>query len=110
METVDQKKFMQLLDDFKFNAKLYNSPFTVRVSDDQKIIWTYNDSKSIIILGGEEGVQKNVLYAIDTSGLSKLMTGFLDDNEEKEISSTDWKNFFLQKTQYKYLIPDMGFI
>jgi len=110
METVDQKKFMQLLDDFKFNAKLYNSPFTVKVSDDQKRIWTYDDSKSMIILGGEEDVQKNVRYAIDASGLSKLVTSFLDDNEEKEISSLDWKNFFLQKTQYKYLIPDIDFI
>jgi len=110
METVDQKKFMQLLDDFKFNAKLYNSPFTVKVSIDQKIIWTYDESKSMIILGGDENVQKNVLYLIDASGLSKLMTGFLEDNEEKEVSSPDWKNYFLQKTQYKYLIPDIGFI
>ncbi len=59
----------------------------------------------MIILGGDEDVQKIALYLIDASGLSKLMTGFLDDNEEKEISSPDWKNYFLQKTQYKYLIP-----
>ena len=84
--------------------------FRVKAFHEAGSIWEYEGSTGRIIPEQGKELSQGVLEALDMCGSSELESSFSGHRDEKELESSDWKTWFLEKTSRKYLVPDTNFI
>ena len=107
MSVVERKQFSELLEALEFNAKLQNSSLAIRAYRDQDKVWEYDDGSRSVKFQKELGLNIHFFDVYDPSRIATFLSG---EKGGRLITAPDWKEFFLSRTSYKYLVPDIGFI
>jgi len=107
LNVVERKQFSEIFEALEFNAKLQNAPFAIRAYRDQDKVWEYDDASRSVKFLKELGLD---IHFFDVYDPSRIATFLLGEKGGRLMTAPDWKEFFLSKTIYKYLVPDFGFI
>ena len=107
MSVVERKQFSELLEAVYFNARLLNAPLVIRAYRDQDEVWEYVDASRSIKFQKEPGLNTQFFNVYDPSRINTFLSG---EKGGMLLTAPDWKEFFLSRTSYKYLVPDIGFI
>jgi len=108
VETVDQKAFMELLEAFEFNASLHNAKLVVKASSGQMDVWVYDNSAHNVTF--QRGVSPDLLNYFDTYSPFNILNYISGEKEGRDVLSKEWREYFLTKAIYKYLVPDVDFL
>ena len=107
MSVVERKQFSELLEALDFNAKLQNAPLVIRAYRNQDKVWEYHDASRSVKFQKELGLDTQFFNVYDPSRITTFLSG---EKGGMLLTAPDWKEFFLSRTSYKYLVPDIGFI
>jgi hypothetical protein len=107
LSVVERKQFSELIEALDFNAKLQSASLTIRTYRDQDKVWEYDDASRSIKFQKELDLNTQFFNVYNPSRITTCLSG---ERVGKLITAPDWKEFFLSKMSYKYLVPDIGFI
>lgn len=107
MSVVERKQFSELLEALDFNAKLQSAPLVIRAYRNQDKVWEYHDASRSVKFQKELGLSTQFFNVYDSSRINTFLSG---EKGGMLLTAPDWKEFFLSRMSYKYLVPDIGFI